>query len=260
MNLFESDTIILNYQENNNLLTSSWKNCENAEQFIDGIKNCKEVCDKVNVSNALWHFNDFKFIISDDLQKWKDDFLNRGVIKKVGVFNKLAFVMGKDLLALLSGVDPIENGVGVITPRCFTNEKQALEYIHSNQTKVDILQNLQLPKLSIQTNEIDQSKSQILIDVNSDQIYEYLFILNRLFKSKTFALKHISKFLLLTKSEKEILKLVICGNTNEYIANHRNVAYETIKTHRKNIFRKLECRNTKSLAKYAVFIFGTEAL
>lgn len=260
MNLFDSNVITINYQDKGNLLTSVWKQCDNSEQFIDGIKGCKEVCDKTKVHNALWHFNDFSFIIPPDLQKWKDDFLNRGVIQKAGVFNKLAFVVGKDLLALLSGVEPIENSVGVITPRCFTNETQALDYIHTPHKQEDIIQTLLLPKLSIQRNDFDTTKSQILIDVNSEQVHEYLFILNRLFKSKTFGIENISKFLQLTKTEREILKLIISGYTNEFIAKCRHVAYETIKTHRKNIFRKLACRNTRELAKYSIFISGTDSL
>jgi DNA-binding CsgD family transcriptional regulator len=56
----------------------------------------------------------------------------------------------------------------------------------------------------------------------------------------------------LTRREKEILLLIANGLTNNEIAEKLFLSSETIKTHRKNMMRKLELSNTAGLVKYAV--------
>lgn len=51
----------------------------------------------------------------------------------------------------------------------------------------------------------------------------------------------------LTKREIEITYLIIDGLKNKKIAEHLNLSYETVKTHRKNIFRKLQVQNATEL-------------
>eukprot|EP01133_Synstelium_polycarpum_P012573 gene12573-14754_t len=255
MNIFESDTIALNYQDEGNLLTASWKNCTSAEQFTDGIKSCRMLCDKADVQCTLWHFNDFSFVIPANLQKWTDDFFNAPVINKSSSFKGIAFVVGEEILPLLTAVDLIENGSTGIQPKCFNNEQQALTYLQSNRKETTIpSQRLMMPNLSFRKDRDDPNKSQILIDVNSEELHQYLFLLNRMLKSRAFGIKHVSKFILLTKREKEILKMILNGYANEQISKLLYVSYETVKTHRKNIFRKLECRNLRELMSYNILL------
>lgn len=56
----------------------------------------------------------------------------------------------------------------------------------------------------------------------------------------------------LTKREKEILALIASGLTNPVIAEQLFLSTDTIKTHRKNIMRKLDVNNTAGLVKYAL--------
>ena len=51
----------------------------------------------------------------------------------------------------------------------------------------------------------------------------------------------------LTNREVEVLALIMEGFTNKEIANKLFVSAETIKSHRKNILRKTECRNIAML-------------
>jgi DNA-binding CsgD family transcriptional regulator len=52
---------------------------------------------------------------------------------------------------------------------------------------------------------------------------------------------------LFSKRELEILKLLSEGNETKEIANKLFIAKETVKSHRKNILRKSQCRNTAEL-------------
>ncbi|PYF74377.1 helix-turn-helix domain-containing protein [Pedobacter nutrimenti] len=253
MNIFESDTIALNYQDEGNLLTASWKNCTNAEQFTDGIKSCRELCDKVDLQNTLWHFNEFSYVIPPDLQKWTDTFLNVSVLKKSKNFRNVAFIVGNDVLALLSAIDTAENGESGVKPRYFGSEQQALKYLLTrNKEKKELSRTLLMPDLSFKTDSNNPDRSQIRIDVNSEEIHQYLFLLNRMLKSRSFGIQHVSKFMMLSVREKEILNMILNGLTNEKIAQLLYITYETVKTHRKNIFRKLECRNLRELMQYNI--------
>jgi two-component system nitrate/nitrite response regulator NarL len=56
----------------------------------------------------------------------------------------------------------------------------------------------------------------------------------------------------LTKREIEILKHIAEGRSNQEIANHLYISYNTVDTHRKNIMHKLSIKNTAGLVRYAI--------
>ncbi|MCA1761588.1 MAG: response regulator [Cryomorphaceae bacterium] len=56
----------------------------------------------------------------------------------------------------------------------------------------------------------------------------------------------------LTRREKEILGLIASGMTNPEIAEKLFLSTDTIKTHRKNMMRKLNVNNTAALVKFAL--------
>ena len=56
----------------------------------------------------------------------------------------------------------------------------------------------------------------------------------------------------LTTREKEIVKYIIDGFTNQEIATSLYVSIRTIDTHRKNVLSKLGLKNTATLVKYAM--------
>ncbi|HKL02261.1 MAG TPA: response regulator transcription factor [Cryomorphaceae bacterium] len=56
----------------------------------------------------------------------------------------------------------------------------------------------------------------------------------------------------LTRREKEIMELIASGMTNPEIAEKLFLSTDTIKTHRKNMMRKLNVNNTAALVKFAL--------
>jgi len=57
---------------------------------------------------------------------------------------------------------------------------------------------------------------------------------------------------LLTKREKEILQLITEGLTNIQIAEKLFISIDTVDTHRKNLYSKLNVKNTVMLMRYAI--------
>jgi len=56
---------------------------------------------------------------------------------------------------------------------------------------------------------------------------------------------------MLTKREQEILGLLARGNSNKTISEKLFISVQTVKTHRKNICRKLETGKLIDLVKFA---------
>jgi len=56
----------------------------------------------------------------------------------------------------------------------------------------------------------------------------------------------------LSEREVEIVKLIVNGFTSNEIADQLFLSEHTVKTHRKNIFRKIGINNTSQLASYAI--------
>jgi len=56
----------------------------------------------------------------------------------------------------------------------------------------------------------------------------------------------------LTKREKEILQLITEGLTNVQIAEKLFISIDTVDTHRKNLYSKLNVKNTVMLMRYAI--------
>lgn len=56
----------------------------------------------------------------------------------------------------------------------------------------------------------------------------------------------------LSKREKEILKLIAEGFTNLEISKQLFISIDTVDTHRKNLYTKLNVKNTALLIRYAI--------
>ena len=55
----------------------------------------------------------------------------------------------------------------------------------------------------------------------------------------------------ITTRELEIIQLIEQNLNNAEIANALRISIRTVETHRKNIYKKTNCRNTLSLVKWA---------
>ena len=62
----------------------------------------------------------------------------------------------------------------------------------------------------------------------------------------------IGEVVLLTNSEKEIVRFIAEGLTTKEIAIRKTISFHTVMTHRKNIFRKLSVNSSSELIMYAI--------
>lgn len=93
----------------------------------------------------------------------------------------------------------------------------------------------------------DIEKSELLTAIRKVASGEYYY-------SSSIAgilMKSITEKDLLTKREKEIIKLIAEENTNSMIAEKLFISEHTVESHRKNIFRKTNAKSIVGLIKYA---------
>lgn len=74
---------------------------------------------------------------------------------------------------------------------------------------------------------------------------------SRLLDENNFLRKHFKEFSRLTNREKELVKQLASGKSATQISKLLHINSETVKTHRKNIYRKLDIRSSFELLQYA---------
>ena len=62
---------------------------------------------------------------------------------------------------------------------------------------------------------------------------------------------------LLTPREREVLDLVVAGQTNKGVARHLDISEKTVEIHRANVMRKMQAKSLPDLVKMAINRHGT---
>lgn len=95
-------------------------------------------------------------------------------------------------------------------------------------------------------------------DSNNFILFRYAFELNKS-ENKQVSLsdqsdfqKYCNRVMLLSKREKEIIKLIVEGKSSQDISDLLFISIHTVNNHRKNITNKLEINNLCQLTKFAI--------
>lgn len=91
--------------------------------------------------------------------------------------------------------------------------------------------------------EVYQGKPYFSASIDNERLNAYL--------KKAEAAK-TENFELLTPREKEVLKLIAQGQTNQEIAERLLISIKTVETHRTNIMKKLDLHTKAELTRYAI--------
>lgn len=86
---------------------------------------------------------------------------------------------------------------------------------------------------------LKDSPSDVLIDGIKTVLSGGYFFDPKLQKQNNSTDDDFVKGFLLSRREKDVIKGLLAGKTSEQIANDLSIAYETVKSHRKNIYLKL---------------------
>jgi len=248
MTLFESEVLIVNHFEQNNLLHSKWKRDPTAEEFISSIKDFKPIADRTPFHTSLWNLTNLDFIIPPGLQSWIDEFLNVPTVKKrPGV--QAAFVISRNLMAQLSANEIMEKGTAGLIPQYYIDDNHAVNTICSHKKPT-----LSQPAKQHASHATTDSQISFHVEIDAGDTKTYMDLM-RFYNNNKGLFKAVNKRVgSLTDREKEICRLILKGLGNQEIADTLIIAFETVKTHRKNIFRKLGCHKPVEMAIYSIFL------
>ncbi|NIG54576.1 response regulator transcription factor [Chitinophaga sp. Cy-1792] len=152
------------------------------------------------------------------------------------------------MMHLLSVANLFEEGAANVNSRFFKEPEEALQWLTKSNRKLVA----QPPVIKVKS--LEKGTSEITLQIASEELNEYIFLLNRMLKSSLFKMAHAEQFHALSAREKEIFQLIVRGLTNPMIASQLFISIDTVKTHRKNIMQKLRCRNVQALLQYAIFV------
>ena len=243
----ESDYLKMYFDERNSLSVQTWKKSPESttvfkKEMLAFVLKYKEV----RPIKALWLHKDFTLILDDETQQWTEKNVIDPCLKAGN--SKLAFVVSEDVFSHLSIINSLDDADMPNTPRHFTSELEALQWLNNEKNSTTILNESQ-----IHFDVFDESRNFSLKVNTSSDIADVLRLFNSIDKKGKLDSKKHESFQSLTDREKEILLFYSKGLDTNTIAEKCNVSIHTVRTHWRNIKKKLKIRTPLEALKFIRF-------
>jgi len=177
---------------------------------------------------------DIKVLESCNNGKEALDFLEENHVDIVLLDINLPDMSGIDICELITTKHKNVSVIGLST----YGERSIINQMISNGAKGYLLKNVTETELVEAINKVYRGNCYFGIEVQKAMA-------NTIFHS-------LGNTPRLTKREKQILKLVVSGKTNNQIAEDLFISPLTVETHRRNLMKKMNASNTASLVKMAI--------
>ena len=234
------------FDKQNDLFVQNWKKSpESNSVFKKEMLEFVVTYKKHKPSKALWLHKDFSFVLDKETQEWAEKHVVNPCVDAGN--RKLAFVVSKDIFSHLSVIDSFE-GLDIHMPRHFINEEDALNWLIDNYEKQLISE-----EPSIQFDGVDKDGNMILKIRYSENAVDIFKLFKNIKKDDIFYTSNISKFTTLTTREKEILFKYASGFSIQEISNSYNISILTVRTHWRNIKKKLCINHSIEAVKFLKF-------
>jgi DNA-binding CsgD family transcriptional regulator len=250
----DTDFISVDYIESKSLLLTKWKQANlTVEQFKQELQYARDWCCNLRVKRTVLNQEHFRFVIPDELYPWIEKEINVPGYK-AGV-EDFVFVVAKDSQAQLSVMQSFDKVNSIYAPKFFLDHNQAFDWITSNKRGKQLIEPIQPPdefdpQIDIQLNE-DQTKAILQVEIPIDSLPHSLHAIKQHMDKMKFMRENWQKFSKLTKREEGVLRLLVKGLQNSEISEKLFISDKTVKTHRRNIIKKLECKHMVDLYRYA---------
>lgn len=249
MELFSSKIASIDYFEDINLIRTSWKKCDTAEEFMPVIREVMGFYELLLPRKTLWNQTDFSLHISPGLQKWTENTINIPS-QRLNVFEKISFVVSKDTMSQMSVMQIFDDSACDFIPRYFVDEDESMAWLTQSREERESLP--VVPPTII----VDRVKDRIRlsIEVETEEFDEYIRLFDKLWKERVLSLDMAQRLMTLSSRERTVLKLLVRGKNNDFISDVLSISPHTVKTHRKNIYRKLACSRVEDLMRYSLLV------
>ncbi len=246
MIVHQTDYLVSFFDIENSLFIQNWKKSpENTEVFKNEMLGFVKKYEEYNPSIALWLHKNFTLILDIETQNWAERHVVHPCVKAGN--KKLAFVVSKDVFSHLSVVDSFD-GLDINTPKHFISEKEALKWLIGDQEI-----SFEPKESSVHFEGVDAEGNMLLKVRTSSEATEILRLFKGVKDVNSFYNKNLYKFNSLTKREKEVLLKYANGVSLSVIGETYNISIFTVRTHWRNIKKKLAIQSSIDTVKYIPF-------
>ncbi|MEW7280684.1 helix-turn-helix transcriptional regulator [Aquimarina sp. 2201CG1-2-11] len=239
------------FERINDLFVQSWNTTpKTIDSFKSELLTYVAYYKKYQPTKSLWLHQNFGLHIDDDTKVWIENRVNIPC-KQYGN-QKLAFVVCIDLLVHLNIIETFDKTKSVIIPKHFATEKEARTWLN----KENIEQSTIIPSISndtkVQLDKVDE-RGNCIINIKSPTgtITNTIRSFKGLLGEKSFSTKKKKFFSSLTCRERQILFLYASGVKHKEISLKLHISLYTVRTHWRNIKRKLQITSFKDILEYA---------
>lgn len=245
MELYCSD--YLSISKRGHTLIQKWSNKElSPEKFKEELQQFSDVAQKESPKSTLWLHENFKLNIPSSLYNWMEDSITSKQYHNG--MRKIAFTVSPEVKSHISVINSFGQVQSVVNPMFFVNSEEALEFIESEETIGNLIS--PPPNFDIQLEE-ETNMASFEMKMHINDVPKILNTLNRIQVEKKLVISELRNFNNLTYREKEVMRYISLGYTNQQIADEMFISSHTVKNHRKKIISKLEISSSIEFHQYA---------
>jgi DNA-binding CsgD family transcriptional regulator len=260
MEVYNGPHLIIKHEQEHSRLINIWKsNPVNDVVYRQELLGHLKVVEERKPSQVMWLLENLTFKVDDVTKLWVDKkkstpiFRSGFIAKRQDDFDQVAFVVGYDVLAYIEVMDICkESSLSGFKPMYFATEIEARNWLSEESKIKDSKREVQELEITYKGTD-DLGKSVFEFKEPSSNFVGTINSFKTIIDQNHFFKNNVEKYSSLTPREKETLKLLVKGYTNEQIAGAMNVSHHTIRTHRNRIWRKLEIKHVLDCLKYQCF-------
>jgi DNA-binding CsgD family transcriptional regulator len=231
-------------------ISQNWmKSPSTTDDFKSEMLKYTELYDQYRPSQSIWDQQNFQFELTPNDHKWIEKHVNIPC-KKYGN-KKLAFVVGKNVLAHLQVIGAFENINSCIRPQHFALEGDAIAWLNE---KLDLLPgndtNIEVSYDGVN----EEGMSTIRIVSPKLDILEVMKRFDNISAEMEFLDSNKERFSTLTARELDVIHWFSQGLKVKEIAEKLFISHHTVQTHWKSIKKKLEIKSTIDILRYIKFL------
>ena len=260
MEVYKGPYLVINHEQANSRLISTWRSSP-----PNDLAYRKELIEHLHIatnrkpSQIVWLLENLTFKVGEPTKKWADENISEPIFRAGFVgknkdnFDQVALVVGKDVLAYIEVMDIFQENSSIgFVPKYFATEKEAANWLNEDSKEKD--------------GETDNQSLSVTFkgtDDNGKVVFEYkdqaskfdstVHLFKTIIEQNHFMKNNVDKYSSLTKREKETLKFIVIGYTNQQISEEMNISPHTIRTHRNRIWKKLDITQIRDCLKYKCF-------
>ena len=260
MEVYTGPHLFIKHEEANSRLICTWKSSPlNDLAYRKELIEHLHIAQKIKPSQIMWLLENLTFKVGTISKKWVDENISKPIFKAGFIaknqdgFDQVAFVVGQDILAYIETMGIFnENSTSGFKPKYFAGDTEARNWLNENvntkDTKVEN-QNLEITFKGLD----DKDKAVFEFKQYASNFDSTINSFKTIVERSNFINNNIEKYASLTPREKETLKFIVKGYTNEKISEKMYISFNTVRTHRNNIWKKLEIKQIKDCLTYQCF-------